>query len=281
MDYALFIVTRYRQGLERRQVGRARDRQRGQHLGEGGTVRRHDGLHRPDRDVHPWHLLSLRARHRRGGRRPLHHDRRADPASGAARILRAAHVLDRRNARHRPQRRARWPPPTHRRGVGRVGSDGCGNANGDHRRTQRPSLLPAAGGPVLLDAARLGWTPAPIRRGEHDTADSLRPRRQRASGQAPTSSSSSSPQVHARRSSRSAFIARDEQADRAHATASSASTAPRVIAGHVAGRRPTTPPTSTRTARRRTASNRAPSSHTLRNDRRPRRRARAAGDAPS
>ena len=89
VDYALFIVTRHRQGLIAGKRRRDLHRQRGQHLGAGRAVRRHHRLHRPARHVRPRGLLPLRAGHRRRHRGGLHHDRRAHPAPGPARVHRA------------------------------------------------------------------------------------------------------------------------------------------------------------------------------------------------
>ena len=65
VDYALFIVTRHRQGLIAGDDSSHVDRQRRRHLGSGRPVRRHHRVHRPARDVRPGGLLPLRAGHRR------------------------------------------------------------------------------------------------------------------------------------------------------------------------------------------------------------------------
>ena len=110
IDYALFIVTRYREQLHpgTRRAGRHRDRHR--HRRPGGAVRRH---HRRDLAArHAAHGRGVRQRpgHRRRRRRGRHHGRLAHPAAGAARLRRRAgrgHPLAGPH-RRRPRRRRPW-----------------------------------------------------------------------------------------------------------------------------------------------------------------------------
>ncbi len=90
IDYALFIVTRFRNG-SRRGHGAAARRDRGdRHRRPRRAVRGRDGDHRPDGDVPARPLLPLRGRDGRRPRRADDDDRGADPAAGAADDRRAA-----------------------------------------------------------------------------------------------------------------------------------------------------------------------------------------------
>ena len=91
VDYALFIVTRFRQGLLRGLSAGGCDRRRARHLRAGGPVRRDHRLHRPARHVHARRQLPLRRRDRRLRGRRDDRGRGADPAPGAARLRRSPH----------------------------------------------------------------------------------------------------------------------------------------------------------------------------------------------
>ena len=90
IDYALFIVTRHRQGLIAGHDPETSIVDGGEHLGPGRAVRRHHRLHRPSRHVRPGRVVPLRPGRRRRPRRGPHHDRRADPAPRPPRVHRAA-----------------------------------------------------------------------------------------------------------------------------------------------------------------------------------------------
>ena len=83
IDYALFILTRFRngldEGLEPREAAIARDR----HRRARGPLRRNHRDHLADGDAAARHQLPLRGRGRRRDRGPVHDDRGADPAAGA------------------------------------------------------------------------------------------------------------------------------------------------------------------------------------------------------
>ncbi len=134
VDYALFIVTRFRQGLQRGKTDRAGDRRRARHLRASGHVRRDHRLHRPARHVRARRELPLRRRGRREHRRPLHRDRGADAAAGAARVLRP------------PRARPQGAPHARRRaadddrrvaGLGPLGPHHPGAAGADRSRRGR------------------------------------------------------------------------------------------------------------------------------------------------
>ena len=171
VDYALFIVTRYRQGVLRGLSRRGRGRRVARHLRARGAVRGDDRLHRDARDVRARRQLPLRRRDRRLDRRGVHRARGADAAAGAARLLRPLRAAPpgapRAQGRRAPgQRRVAGLGALDRldgQAPGRVrGRRGRGD---DHHRD-----------PVLLDAARLGRRRQ--RPGEHDHPQGLRPARQ-------------------------------------------------------------------------------------------------------
>ena len=83
IDYALFIVTRCRQGLKRGLSRGRRDRERDQHLRSRRALRRLDRVHRALGDVRPAALVPLRRRHRGLAHRVDHDVRVIDVAPGA------------------------------------------------------------------------------------------------------------------------------------------------------------------------------------------------------
>ncbi len=96
VDYALFIVTRHRQGLLAGRDVESSLTTALRHVGPRGALRRHHRLHRPAGHVRPGGQLPERPG--RGGehRRAVHHGRLAHPAAGAARVHGSARVLSRR-----------------------------------------------------------------------------------------------------------------------------------------------------------------------------------------
>ena len=100
IDYALFIVTRYREAYRRNGGRRPRSGRRGdEHCRPGRDLRRHHGRDRVDGDVHARRQLPLRARDLVVGRRAARARRIAHPASGTAHVLRPT---DRQAGRARP-----------------------------------------------------------------------------------------------------------------------------------------------------------------------------------
>ena len=79
IDYSLFIVTRFRQGLHDGLAPGGRRRGRHHHLGPGGPVRRLDRGHRPDGHVHHGPVVHQRPGRRLGAGRSHHHGRRRSP----------------------------------------------------------------------------------------------------------------------------------------------------------------------------------------------------------
>ncbi len=88
VDYALFIVTRHRQGLAAGYDPVTSIVDCRQHFGSCGPVRRSDRLHRAARHVRSGRQLPLRPGGGGGHRRPPHHDLGADPSARHARLHR-------------------------------------------------------------------------------------------------------------------------------------------------------------------------------------------------
>ena len=108
IDYALFILTRFRnaldEGLEPREAAIARDR----HRRARGAVRRDHRDHLADGDAPARDQLPLRGGGRGGARGPVHDDRRPHPAAGDAHLGRAP-------GRQAADPRARLAQDEHRR----------------------------------------------------------------------------------------------------------------------------------------------------------------------
>ena len=151
VDYALFIVTRYRQGLAARQERRGRDRRRDRHLGPRSPVRRDDRLHRAVGDVRSRGQLPVWRRDRGVGRGRVHGRNRADAVTGDCWGSSGTRVLGRRarralaGRRAEGQRRAGPVGPLDRRAAGPPSPVRDGRSAGDGRDRD----------PVLLDAPRL------------------------------------------------------------------------------------------------------------------------------
>ena len=123
IDYALFIVTRYREGLQARTARRGRRRRSARHQRPGRAVRRGDRGDLPPGPVPD--RAGVRAGHGNGLGPGRADDgvRRADAAAGAARARRQAH-------RQHQSCRAPCCRRVHRRRAGRRHQRGVG----DHRR---------------------------------------------------------------------------------------------------------------------------------------------------
>lgn len=91
VDYALFIVTRYRQGLMRGLDSQQAAEESLDTSGRG-PVRRHHGLHRTARNAGPAYQPAGRRRHRGQRRGRLHHPGRPHAHPGTAGLLRPAHA---------------------------------------------------------------------------------------------------------------------------------------------------------------------------------------------
>ena len=103
IDYALFIVTRYRQNLQAGMEPVACDRSRDRDRGSGGRVRRHHGGDRAARAVDLGDRVRRHDGHRRGDRRPRGRRRGHHAAAGAARVRGQRD----RQPEHPPQAQAR------------------------------------------------------------------------------------------------------------------------------------------------------------------------------
>ena len=112
IDYALFILTRFRNGLDEGLESRDGGDRRRRHRRPRRPLRRGHGDHRPDGDAAARPLLPLRRGDVGGPGRAVHDDRGADPAAGAADDRRAAG----RQAAHPRPRSARPRPPKTRAG---------------------------------------------------------------------------------------------------------------------------------------------------------------------
>ena len=100
IDYALFIVTRFRENLNAGSRSRSRDRRVGRHVGPRRHVRRHHRDHLAARPVRDGPRVRPRSRHRRRHRRAGDDDRRRHVAARTAGLRRPAH-------RHHVARRRR------------------------------------------------------------------------------------------------------------------------------------------------------------------------------
>ena len=101
VDYALFIVTRYRQGLQRGKSVEDAIVDAVDTSGRAVHVRRDNRLHRAARHVRAWRQLPLRRRDRRLDRGGLHSALGPDPAPGPARVLRDTRTRPARPAQPR------------------------------------------------------------------------------------------------------------------------------------------------------------------------------------
>ena len=160
IDYALFIVSRYRENLAHGHdvedsivAGR-------RHVRPRRRLRRPHRRHLPARHADDGCRVRQRAGHRRRGRRPDDDDRLADPAAGADRLRRAAHrgrPLAWRDRRRPGRRRARRPrpedlavprrPPARRRSCSSPASSGrrCAARFPSGRPSRASSSSPTAG----------------------------------------------------------------------------------------------------------------------------------------
>ena len=171
VDYALFIVTRHRQGLVAGQPIESIDHQRREHVGPSRHVRRDHRLYRPARHVRPGRQLPLRPRRGGGDRGALHHDLGPDPAAG--------HVGLHRPQGHEPQSRSANLAENGPRIVG-VGTNGFWPRWAD-RIQRRPAFFGTIAllvivlhrPPLLLLAAGLDGPGQ--RPGRDDDAHGLRP----------------------------------------------------------------------------------------------------------
>jgi hypothetical protein len=191
VDYALFIVTRYRQGLLRGLSGEEATLQSLDTLRPRGAVRRADRVHRDARHVRPRGQLFVRRRGGGGDRRGVHRDLGADAAPGDARLLRAP-----RAAPPRAGGGARRPAADVRRVLGMEALERADGASSGRLRGRRRGSHGRDRDPVLLDAARV------LRRrqrpGQHDHAQGLRSARQGLRARLQRPAAAHRPDQHAR-----------------------------------------------------------------------------------
>ena len=136
VDYALFIVTRYRQGDSARPQPRGRGGAVPGHLRPGRAVRRDDRRDRDARHVRARRHLPVRRRDRRGGDGGVHRGLRADAAARAARRARQVGAAPQRAQGGQGRR------PAHQRRVARVGAlDGDHEPSAGQRSRPSPRLV--------------------------------------------------------------------------------------------------------------------------------------------